>query len=81
MGTPAIVLDEPTTGQDANGVRRVKQICGELAAEGRTVVAISHDMTFVAETFERLIVLRDGHLILDGSVADVFGEGNWPVLE
>src|SRR4051812_21115442 len=32
MGTPAVVLDEPTTGQDANGVARVKQIVGELAA-------------------------------------------------
>ena len=31
MGTPGIVLDEPTTGQDANGVERVKRIVGELA--------------------------------------------------
>lgn len=81
MGTPAIILDEPTTGQDANGVRRVKQIVGDLAAEGRTVVAISHDMTFVAETFERVIVLRDGRLVLDDSTEVVFGEANWPVLE
>jgi energy-coupling factor transport system ATP-binding protein len=81
MGTPAIVLDEPTTGQDANGVARVKTIVGELAAAGRTVVTISHDMTFVAETFERVIVLRQGKLIFDGSADDVFGEANWPVLE
>jgi len=33
MGTPAIVLDEPTTGQDADGVARVKLIVGELAGE------------------------------------------------
>lgn len=81
MGTPAIVLDEPTTGQDANGVVRIKRIVAELAAEGRTVVAISHDMNFVAEAFERVVVLRDGRLILDGAVADVFGAANWPVLE
>ena len=81
MGTPAIVLDEPTTGQDANGVGRVKRIVAELSGEGRTVVAISHDMTFVAETFERVIVMRDGSVVLDGPVADVFAEQNWSVLE
>ena len=81
MGTPAIVLDEPTTGQDANGVERVKRIVEELASEGRTVVAISHDMTFVAEAFERVLVMRDGRLVLDAPVGEVFGEKNWRVLE
>ena len=81
MGTPALVLDEPTTGQDANGVTRVKDIVSELSAEGRTVVAISHDMNFVAETFERVLVMRDGRIVLDGTVGEVFGEPNWGVLE
>ncbi len=80
MGTPAIVLDEPTTGQDADGVARVRRIVAELSDEGRTVVAVSHDMTFVAETFDRVLVLRDGRLVLDGSVDDVFGEKSWGVL-
>jgi energy-coupling factor transport system ATP-binding protein len=81
MGTPAIVLDEPTTGQDANGVERVKRIVGELSGQGRTVVAVSHDMNFVAEAFERVIVMRDGRLLLDGTVGEIFGESNWTVLE
>ena len=81
MGTPGIVLDEPTTGQDANGIALVKRLVGELGEEGRTVVAISHDMTFVAETFERVIVMRDGSIVLDGTVADVFSQANWPLLE
>ncbi|MEX2548209.1 MAG: ABC transporter ATP-binding protein [Chloroflexota bacterium] len=81
MGTPAIVLDEPTTGQDANGVQRVKDVIGQLAREGRTVVAISHDMAFVAEAFERVAVLRDGELVLDDTVNEAFGEDNWPILE
>jgi energy-coupling factor transport system ATP-binding protein len=80
MDTPAVVLDEPTTGQDARGVARVQAIVGELAAAGRTVVAISHDMRFVAETFERVVVMRAGGVILDGSPAEVFAEPNWPVL-
>ena len=81
MGTPAIVLDEPTTGQDANGVARVKQIVDELSAEGKTVVAISHDMNFVAETFERVLVMRDGRIVLDAPVGEVFAQENWAVLE
>ena len=80
MATPAVVLDEPTTGQDARGVDRVRTIVRDLAAAGRTVVAISHDMTFVAEMFPRLVVLRAGRVILDGTPAEVFAEANWPTL-
>jgi energy-coupling factor transport system ATP-binding protein len=80
MGTPIVVLDEPTTGQDARGVERIHRIVAELSAAGRTVVAISHDMRFVAEAFERVIVMRDGRIVLDGSPADVFAEAAWPTL-
>ena len=80
MQTPIVVLDEPTTGQDQRGIARVRAIVASLAAEGRTVVAISHDMRFVAETFERMVVMRAGQVVLDGPVADVFAEPAWPVL-
>lgn len=81
MRTPAVILDEPTTGQDRHGVQRVIQIVRSLAAEGRTVVGISHDMSFVAEAFERVIVMLDGRAVLDAPVDAVFEEANWPVLE
>jgi energy-coupling factor transport system ATP-binding protein len=80
MATPIVVLDEPTTGQDARGVRRIERIVEELAAAGRTVIAISHDMRFVAESFERAVVMRDGRIVLDGTPLDVFAEANWPAL-
>jgi len=80
MGTPIVVLDEPTTGQDARGVERIHRIVGDLAEAGRTVVAISHDMRFVAEAFERVIVMRDGRIVLDGPPAEVFAEAAWPTL-
>ncbi|HYU50415.1 MAG TPA: ABC transporter ATP-binding protein [Candidatus Limnocylindria bacterium] len=80
METPAVVLDEPTTGQDARGVARVQAIVAGLASAGRTVIAISHDMRFVAETFERVVVMRAGMVVLDGSPAEVFAEPSWPVL-
>lgn len=81
MDTPAIVLDEPTTGQDAKGVQRVREIVEQLGRDGRTIVAISHDMRFVAEMFERVAVLREGRLILDGTVNEAFAQENWPILE
>jgi energy-coupling factor transport system ATP-binding protein len=80
MRTPVVVLDEPTTGQDAGGVARVEAIVRDVAAAGRVVVAISHDMRFVAETFERVIVMRAGRIVLDGSPAEVFAEPAWPTL-
>jgi energy-coupling factor transport system ATP-binding protein len=80
MGTPIVVLDEPTTGQDARGIDRVQRIVADLVAEGRTVVAISHDMRFVAESFERVVVMRDGRIVFDGTPAEAFAQESWPTL-
>jgi len=80
MGTPVVVLDEPTTGQDARGVDRIHRIVAALAEAGRTVIAISHDMRFVAEAFARVVVMRDGRIVLDGPPAEVFGQAAWPTL-
>ncbi len=80
MSTPVVVLDEPTTGQDARGVARVARIVRSLAAEGRTVVAISHDMDFVAEHFRRVVVMQNGRVVLDGTPREVFAQAAWPTL-
>jgi energy-coupling factor transport system ATP-binding protein len=80
METPVLVLDEPTTGQDARGVGRVAEIVRMVSEAGRTVIVISHDMRFVAEHFERVVVMRAGRVILDGPPADVFAERNWEFL-
>lgn len=80
MRTPIVVLDEPTTGQDARGVARVRAIVDALTESGETVIAISHDMHFVAETFPRVVVMRAGRIVLDGPPQDVFAEASWPVL-
>ncbi len=80
MNTPVVVLDEPTTGQDARGVARIKQVIAQLSSAGRTVIAISHDMRFVAETFARVVVMGAGRILLDGSPAEVFAESAWPTL-
>ncbi|HWH24808.1 MAG TPA: ABC transporter ATP-binding protein [Candidatus Limnocylindria bacterium] len=80
MGTPVVVLDEPTTGQDAAGVRAIEAIVERLAAEGRTVIAVSHDLRFVAESFERVVVMRAGRIELDGAPSEVFAESAWYTL-
>ena len=80
METPVVVLDEPTTGLDSRGVTLVGTIVRELVAEGRTVIGISHDMRFVAETFERIAVLGRGRVRLEGTTTEVFAEDRWAAL-
>jgi energy-coupling factor transport system ATP-binding protein len=80
MSTPIVVLDEPTTGQDARGIDRIQRIVADLSAAGRTVIAVSHDMRFVAESFDRVVVMRDGRIVLDGAPSVVFDEDAWPIL-
>jgi energy-coupling factor transport system ATP-binding protein len=80
METPVLVLDEPTTGQDAAGVERVREIVASAAAAGRTVIAVSHDMRFVAEAFERVVVMREGRVILDAPPVEAFAASSWEAL-
>ncbi len=80
MDTRILVLDEPTTGQDSRGVARVARVVTDVSAAGRTVIAISHDMRFVAEMFARVVVMAAGRIVLDGTPAEVFAEANWPTL-
>jgi energy-coupling factor transport system ATP-binding protein len=80
MRTPVLVLDEPTTGQDLAGIAVVRSVVDAAHDEGRTVIAISHDIEFVAATFERVVVLAAGRVVADGPPASVFAESSWPVL-
>jgi energy-coupling factor transport system ATP-binding protein len=80
MRTPILVLDEPTTGQDARGVALVRGVVARALDEGRTVIAISHDMRFVAESFRRVVVMREGRVVLDGSPEVAFAEPAWGEL-
>jgi energy-coupling factor transporter ATP-binding protein EcfA2 len=81
METPVVILDEPTTGQDARGLDRVRSIVRSLVNGGHTVLVTSHDMRFVAEAVRRVVVLREGQVILDGSPEEVFAAERWPLLE
>jgi energy-coupling factor transport system ATP-binding protein len=80
MRTPVLVLDEPTTGQDRSGVARVREFVARSVEAGRTVIAVSHDLRFVAETFARVVVLEAGRVVVDAPPAEAFGVANWAAL-
>jgi energy-coupling factor transport system ATP-binding protein len=63
MRTPVVVLDEPTTGQDRNGVERLAAVVARLRAEGRTTVLVSHNREFVSRTCDRAVRLVAGRLV------------------
>ena len=74
MDTPIVVLDEPTTGQDQHGVRQIGALIRQLRQGGRTVIAITHDMSLVADAFDRVIVMAHGQVLLDGDARAVFSQ-------
>lgn len=71
LGDPgALILDEPVNGLDVEGVRWLRTLLKELAAEGRTVFLSSHLMSEMELTADHLIVIGQGRLIADTSLAD-----------
>jgi energy-coupling factor transport system ATP-binding protein len=74
MNTDVIILDEPTIAQDAAGRKTLSDIICKLSEEGKFVLAILHDMEFVAETFSRIIVMAKGKVLVDGTVREVFSD-------
>ncbi len=68
---PALLLDEPTRGLDPTAKSVLAGILRDLADRGRTVVVSTHDVEFVAESADRVVVLASGEVVADGSTAEV----------
>ena len=69
---PAVVLlDEPTRGLDASAKQRFAAIVRDLADEGRSIVIATHDVEFVAETVDRVVVMAEGEIVADGAAAEI----------
>jgi energy-coupling factor transporter ATP-binding protein EcfA2 len=75
MRSPVVVLDEPTTGQDAAGVERLVALMGRLRTEGRTLVVVSHNARFVQMTCDRAVRLEAGRLVSSPSPSEGEGRG------
>ena len=66
LGDPrTVILDEPLNGLDTEGIRWIRSLLADLAAEGRTVFVSSHLMSEMAMTAQHLIVIGRGRLIAD----------------
>src|SRR5437588_914238 len=71
LGDPGVLLfDEPVNGLDPEGIVWIRTLMRSLAAEGRTVFVSSHLMSEMASTADHLIVIRQGPLIVETSMAD-----------
>jgi ABC-2 type transport system ATP-binding protein len=71
LGDPrTVVLDEPLNGLDTEGIRWVRSLLRDLAAEGKTVFVSSHLMTEMALTARHLVVIGRGRLIADTGVEE-----------
>ncbi len=67
MEPGVLVLDEPSAGLDARQRERVITALRHRAAAGVTVLVVSHDVGFVAELAERVVVMREGRIAADRS--------------
>jgi ABC-2 type transport system ATP-binding protein len=71
LGDPhTLILDEPVNGLDPEGILWIRTLLRSLAAEGRTVFVSSHLMSEMSLTATHLIVVGQGRLIADASVAE-----------
>ena len=61
-----IILDEPTIGQDHHQKEKLQQFILQLNAQKKTVVVVTHDVEFVAECNPRVILMREGQILVDG---------------
>ncbi|GAA4472168.1 ATP-binding cassette domain-containing protein [Phytohabitans houttuyneae] len=76
LGDPAVLLfDEPVNGLDPDGIRWIRTLMRDLAAEGRTVLVSSHLMSEMALTADHLVVIGRGRLIADTAL-DAFMRGS-----
>lgn len=69
--TPLLLLDEPTTYLDIAHQIEVLELCAQLHREGRTLVAVLHDLNQAARYATHLIALREGQIIAQGAPADI----------
>lgn len=72
LGDPQVlVLDEPVNGLDTDGVRWIRGLLRDLAAEGRTVLMSSHLLAEMHQTADRVVVLGRGRLLADCPVSEL----------
>lgn len=69
-----IILDEPTTGLDYRHQRSMMEMLRDLHRRGHTVIIITHSMWVAAEYAERVVVMKDGQILLDAPTRTAFAQ-------
>jgi len=73
MMEPEVMLfDEPTSALDPEMVGEVLDVMKQLAAEGMTMVVVTHEMGFAREVGNRVLFMADGKLLEQGTPEDIF---------
>jgi ABC-2 type transport system ATP-binding protein len=76
LGDPQVLLlDEPVNGLDPEGIRWIRSLLRQLAAQGRTVLISSHLISEIAHTADELIVIGRGQLLAQTTVAGLSARG------
>ena len=76
-----ILLDEPTNGLDIMSVRALRDQLRELRAHGKCLLFSSHVMQEVAALCDRIVILARGHVVAQGTLAELSARAGTPTLE
>jgi energy-coupling factor transporter ATP-binding protein EcfA2 len=71
MRPKLLVLDEPTSQMDPIGTREVFGVVRKMAEEGMTVVMVEHKVEWIAHFADRVIALKEGQILLEGTPSEV----------
>lgn len=66
-----IILDEPTSGVDADSILKIHALLKELNKEGKTIFITSHNLDEVQKLCTRIAIMKDGRIISEGTMADL----------
>ncbi len=81
MNPKVMLFDEPTSALDPEMVGEVLAVMKELAADGMTMVVVTHEMGFAREVGNRVLFMDQGKIVEQGSPAQVFGNPQNPRLQ
>ena len=73
MQPDIMLFDEPTSALDPEIVGEVLDVMKKLAADGMTMVVVTHEMGFAKEVSDTVVFMDNGVILEQGSPAEVFG--------
>ncbi len=76
VDAPILLADEPVSGLDPGHQLQLMQLLRNQAAQGRSVVAVLHDLTLAARYCHRLVLMSKGRIVADGTPTDVLSPDN-----